>query len=99
MSAYFVTASGTDIGKTFVTAGIIRHLRQAGQTVSALKPVVCSFDFVRLIQHAMSDGAPHLRDVRARRPLLKDVALAIADTSRPTPIHFEAGKFGPQRPC
>jgi len=44
MSAYFVTASGTDIGKTFVTAGLIRHLRQAGQTVSALKPIVSGFD-------------------------------------------------------
>ena len=28
MSAYFVTATGTDIGKTFVTAGLVRHLRQ-----------------------------------------------------------------------
>lgn len=44
MSAYFVTASGTDIGKTFATAGLIRHLRQAGHTVSALKPIVSGFD-------------------------------------------------------
>jgi len=44
MSAYFVTASGTDIGKTFVTAGLIRHLRQAGKTVNALKPIVSGFD-------------------------------------------------------
>jgi dethiobiotin synthetase len=44
MSAYFVTASGTDIGKTFVTAGLIRHLRQAGQAVNALKPIVSGFD-------------------------------------------------------
>jgi dethiobiotin synthetase len=44
MSTYFVTASGTDIGKTFVTAGLIRHLRQAGQTVDALKPIVSGFD-------------------------------------------------------
>ena len=28
MSAYFVTATGTDIGKTFVTAGLIRYLRE-----------------------------------------------------------------------
>jgi dethiobiotin synthetase len=27
MSAYFVTASGANIGKTFVTAGLIRQLR------------------------------------------------------------------------
>jgi dethiobiotin synthetase len=44
MSAYFVTATGTDIGKTFVTAGLIRHLRAAGEKVDALKPVVSGFD-------------------------------------------------------
>ncbi|HTP77747.1 MAG TPA: dethiobiotin synthase [Rhizomicrobium sp.] len=44
MSAYFVTATGTDIGKTFVTAGLIRHLRAAGRPVGALKPVVSGFD-------------------------------------------------------
>ena len=35
MSAYFVTSTGTDIGKTFVTAGLIRYLREAGQAVHA----------------------------------------------------------------
>ncbi|HEY2034423.1 MAG TPA: dethiobiotin synthase [Rhizomicrobium sp.] len=44
MSAYFVTATGTDIGKTFVTAGLIRHLRAAGESVDAFKPVVSGFD-------------------------------------------------------
>jgi dethiobiotin synthetase len=44
MSAYFVTATGTDIGKTFVTAGLIRALREAGRKVEALKPVVSGFD-------------------------------------------------------
>jgi dethiobiotin synthetase len=44
MSAYFVTATGTDIGKTFVTAGLIRTLRAAGREVSALKPVASGFD-------------------------------------------------------
>ena len=44
MSAYFVTATGTDIGKTFVTAGLIRYLRAAGRPVDALKPVVSGFD-------------------------------------------------------
>jgi dethiobiotin synthetase len=43
MSAYFVTATGTDIRKTFVTAGLIRHLRATGRAVSALKPVVSGF--------------------------------------------------------
>jgi dethiobiotin synthetase len=44
MTALFVTATGTDIGKTFVTTGLIRHLRGTGRTVAAIKPVVSGFD-------------------------------------------------------
>jgi dethiobiotin synthetase len=44
MSAFFVTATGTDIGKTFVTAGLVRLLRAQGHAVSALKPIVSGFD-------------------------------------------------------
>jgi dethiobiotin synthetase len=44
VTAYFVTSTGTDIGKTFVTAGLIRHLRGAGAVVDALKPVVSGYD-------------------------------------------------------
>lgn len=44
MSAIFVTATGTDIGKTFVAAGLIRHWRAAGLAVEALKPVTTGFD-------------------------------------------------------
>jgi len=44
MSAFFVTATGTDIGKTFVAAGLIQHFRAAGRAVDALKPVVTGFD-------------------------------------------------------
>lgn len=43
MSGYFVTSTGTDIGKTFVTAGLIRHLRSIGHEASALKPVISGF--------------------------------------------------------
>ena len=44
MSALFITATGTDCGKTFVTAGLLRHLRGAGFAARALKPVVSGFD-------------------------------------------------------
>jgi dethiobiotin synthetase len=44
VSAIFVTATGTDIGKTFVTAGLIAQLRRRGRTVAALKPVVTGFE-------------------------------------------------------
>jgi dethiobiotin synthetase len=44
MSAYFVTATGTDIGKTFVARGLIRALRARGRNVAALKPVMSGFE-------------------------------------------------------
>ena len=44
MSTVFITATGTDIGKTFVTAGLIRHLRASSREVDALKPVMTGFD-------------------------------------------------------
>ncbi len=44
MSAIFITATGTDVGKTFVAASLIRHLRQMGRQVDAIKPVVSGFD-------------------------------------------------------
>jgi dethiobiotin synthetase len=43
VTAIFVTATGTDIGKTFVTAGLIRHYRKTGRAVEAIKPVMTGF--------------------------------------------------------
>ena len=43
MPGLFVTATGTDVGKTYVTAGLIRAGRRAGLTVDALKPVLSGF--------------------------------------------------------
>jgi dethiobiotin synthetase len=44
MTGVFITASGTEMGKTFVAAGLVRALRRAGRAVAALKPVVSGFD-------------------------------------------------------
>lgn len=44
MPAVFVTSTGTEIGKTFLTAGLIRHFRNHGRAVNAIKPVVTGFD-------------------------------------------------------
>ena len=44
MTAMFVTATGTDVGKTFVARGMIRQLRARGLAVDALKPVITGFD-------------------------------------------------------
>ena len=44
VSAIFITATGTDVGKTYVAASLIRHLRQLGHSVDAIKPIVSGFD-------------------------------------------------------
>ena len=44
MTAIFVTGTGTDVGKTFITAALIRHARARGGAVEAFKPVLSGFD-------------------------------------------------------
>jgi dethiobiotin synthetase len=44
VTAIFITGTGTDVGKTFVAASLIGHLRQMGRSVDAIKPVVSGFD-------------------------------------------------------
>jgi dethiobiotin synthase len=39
MNNYFITATGTDVGKTIVTAGLLRHLRKQGQDAISMKPI------------------------------------------------------------
>jgi dethiobiotin synthetase len=43
MTAVFVAGAGTDVGKTFVAAHLIRTLLARGVSVAALKPVVSGF--------------------------------------------------------
>ena len=47
MTAIFITATGTDVGKTYVAASLIGHFRRMGRTVEAIKPVVSGFDPAR----------------------------------------------------
>ncbi|HVZ54803.1 MAG TPA: dethiobiotin synthase [Pseudolabrys sp.] len=88
MAAYFVTSTGTDIGKTFVTAGLIRYLREAGQAVQALKPVVSGYDssvvetsdpavLLRALARPVSaDEIAAMAPWRFRAPLSPDIAAA-----------------------
>jgi dethiobiotin synthetase len=86
VTAIFITATGTDVGKTYVAASLIRLFRQMGRTVDAIKPIVSGFDPA---QAATSDpgillnalGAPLTADEikrispwRFRAPLSPDLA-------------------------
>jgi dethiobiotin synthetase len=44
MTSYFVTGTGTGVGKTYVTAGIVRGATQLGRRFAAVKPVLSGYD-------------------------------------------------------
>jgi len=44
VTAIFITATGTEVGKTQVVASLIRQFRQMGRSVEAVKPIVSGYD-------------------------------------------------------
>lgn len=88
MSAIFVTATGTDIGKTFVTTGLVRALRAEGRMATAIKPVVSGFEMATaersdpgLLLQAMAEvvtpqSLALVSPWRFRAPLSPDMASA-----------------------
>ena len=88
MAAYFVTSTGTDIGKTFVTAGLIGYLRGAGASAAALKPIVSGYDssvvetsdpavlLKALGRPVSADEIEAMAPWRFRAPLAPDIAAA-----------------------
>lgn len=86
MSACFITGAGTDVGKTFVAAGLIREFRRRGERVAALKPVVSGFDPARaaasdpgillaaLGRAATPEEIARIAPWRFRAPLAPDMA-------------------------
>ena len=43
MNAYFITGTGTDIGKTWLSCALLKHWREAGLTTRAYKPVFSGY--------------------------------------------------------
>jgi dethiobiotin synthetase len=98
MTAMFVTATGTDVGKTFVACGLIRQLRARGRTVDALKPIVTGFDphtahmsdtgrlLAALEQSLTPKRIAAISPFRLREPLSPDLAARREGTS----IDFKA---------
>jgi dethiobiotin synthetase len=92
MTAMFVTATGTDIGKTFVACGMIRALRARRRAVDALKPIVSGFeaqaahmsDTGRLLAALGRPLTPNeiaqVSPFRLRAPLSPDIAARIEGT-------------------
>ena len=91
MTAVFVTSTGTGIGKTFVTAGLIRHFRAAGREVDAIKPVVSGFD-----PAAWQDSDPAALIAALGRPLTLDEAERVSPWRFAAPLspHMAARREG-----
>lgn len=79
MKAYFVTATGTDIGKTFVGSCLIRHWRASGQPATAFKPLVSGID--------PDDPAPDSDPVQLLRAQGQPVTAATLDAISPWRFH------------
>ncbi len=86
MTAVFVTATGTDVGKTFVARGAIQQLRVRGRSVEALKPVITGYDprtphlsdtgrlLAALGRPLTPDHIAEMSPYRFREPLSPDIA-------------------------
>jgi len=64
MQSFFITATGTDIGKTFITAGLIKAACAKRLQVEALKPVISGFD----IKNPQGSDAAVLLEALGREP-------------------------------
>jgi dethiobiotin synthetase len=91
MTTAFITATGTDIGKTFVTAGLIRHVRAGGHVADAIKPVVSGFD-----PAAWQDSDPAALIAALGRPLTLDEAERVSPWRFAAPLspHMAARQEG-----
>lgn len=84
MPAVFITATGTDVGKTYVSCALVRALRRRGEKVDAIKPALTGYtqyegsDAARLLE-ALGQG-PELLDRMS--PLRFAAALAPPSAAR-----------------
>jgi dethiobiotin synthetase len=86
VTAIFITATGTDVGKTYVAASLIGHFRRMGRRVEAIKPVVSGFDPAQAASsdpgmllkalglQATSEAIERICPWRFRAPLSPDLA-------------------------
>lgn len=91
MPTYFVTSSGTNVGKTHVTGALVRQLRARGTPVRVLKPVLSglddgveSSDAARLLaalgEPLSEEAVARVSPFRFGPPLSPDMAAARAGT-------------------
>ncbi len=78
-TGFFVTGTDTGVGKTHVTALLLRELRGGGVNAAAMKPIACGADGrhdARIYRRLMNNAAPLdvINPVYLRHPLAPSVA-------------------------
>ena len=87
MSAYFITGTDTEIGKTFVTSALLHRFRQAGLSSLGMKPVAAGLD-----GHGLNEDVEQLMaasSVQADRVLVNPFAF-----KHPIAPHLAAAEEG-----
>ncbi|MDM7917025.1 MAG: dethiobiotin synthase [Candidatus Eisenbacteria bacterium] len=86
----FVTGTGTGIGKTWLTTGLVRHLTSRGRVVAGLKPIEtgCAPEPEDARAIALAAGRPELANYpgfyRASLPLAPAAATAEGEAAPPS---------------
>ncbi|MFA6563397.1 MAG: dethiobiotin synthase [Verrucomicrobiia bacterium] len=92
----FITGTDTGVGKTFVTAALVRALRKAGVHTGAVKPFATgSRDDARVLRSAM-DGELTLAEINPvffKRPLAPMVAARLEGKRVPLRVGLLAKRF------
>jgi len=89
MNAFFVTGTGTDVGKTYVATGILRASRKAGRQATAIKPVMSGYDPIQpdasdagqlllaMEKRATAESVAAISPWRYAAPISPDMAAAL----------------------
>ncbi|MCX6907565.1 MAG: dethiobiotin synthase [Verrucomicrobia bacterium] len=93
---FFITGTDTGVGKTCVTAALVRALRKAGVHAGAVKPFATgSRDDARVLRAAM-DGELTLAEINPvffKRPLAPMVAARLEGKRVPSRVKLPAKRF------
>ena len=92
----FVTGTDTGVGKTFVTAALVRALRKAGVHAGAMKPFATGNRDDALVLRVVMDGELTLEEINPvffRRPLAPMVAARFEGKRVPLRVKLPSRRF------
>lgn len=102
LRAFFVAGTGTDVGKTVVTAALLRALRGLGAAVQAVKPVQTGVSAGEGARGGEAGGMPRVGDAGVYASAVADMApsapvppaAALRTFALPASPHFAAAAVG-----